>query len=154
MEFGPRALGARSILASPMDPKMKDRVNKIKGRELWRPLAPVVLDEEADKWFEDFYPSPFMTLNFQFKEDKKKLVPSVVHVDGSARVQSIDKYADKKYHKLLKEFFELTGVPMLLNTSFNRRKEPIVCRPEDALDCFMGTELDYLCIGSFIVSKS
>ncbi|MBU1627241.1 hypothetical protein KKB18_07725 [bacterium] len=153
MEFGPRALGARSILANPMDPKMKDRVNKIKGREFWRPLAPVILDEEADKWFENYYPSPYMTLNFQFKKDKVNLVPSVVHVDGSARVQSIDKNADNKYRKLLEEFFKLTKIPILLNTSFNRRKEPIVCKPEDALGCFMGTDLDYLCIGCFIVSK-
>ena len=94
-----------------------------------------------------------MTLNFQFKEDKAHLVPSVVHVDGSARVQSIDKYADRKYHKLVTEFFKLTDVPILLNTSFNRRREPIVCSPEDALDCFIGTDLDFLCIGSFIVSK-
>jgi len=154
MEFGPRALGARSILASPIESEMKDRVNKIKSRELWRPLAPVILDEEGDNWFENYYPTPYMTLNFQFKEDKKNLVPSVVHVDGSARVQSIDKYADKKYHKLLEEFFKLTDVPILLNTSFNRRKEAIVCKPEDALDCFKGTPLDYLCIGNYIVSKS
>jgi carbamoyltransferase len=153
MEFGPRALGARSILGNPTDPTMKDKVNNIKGRELWRPLAPVVLEEEAHKWFEDYYPTPYMTLNFQYKKDKVHLVPSVVHVDGSARVQSADKNADKRYRKLIEEFYKLSNIPILLNTSYNRRKEPIVCKPEDALDCFVGTKLDYLCIGSFIVSK-
>ena len=141
MEFGPRALGARSFLASPIEPYMKDVVNDIKGRERWRPLAPVILEERMSDWFYDPYPSPFMTLNFQFKDGVQSKVPSVVHADGSARVQSVSKNSrGKRYRKLLEEFEKLTGVP-------------IACAPKHALASFKNTALDYLAIGSFLVSK-
>ena len=154
MEFGPRALGARSILASPIQPYMKDVVNDIKGRERWRPLAPAVLEERMAEWFHNPHPSPFMTLNFQFKDAVKEKVPSVVHADGSARVQSVPKNSrGKRYRRLLEEFEKLTGVPMLLNTSYNERGVPIVCAPKHALASFTNTALDYLAIGNFLVSK-
>jgi len=154
MEFGPRALGARSILASPIEPYMKDVVNDIKGRERWRPLAPVILEERMSDWFHNPYPSPFMTLNFQFKDDVQSKVPSVVHADGSARVQSVAKNSRaKRYRKLLEEFEKLTGVPMLMNTSYNERGVPIACSPKHALASFKNTALDYLAIGGFLASK-
>jgi len=154
MEFGPRALGSRSILASPIEPYMKDLVNDIKGRERWRPLAPAILEERMPDWFHNPYPSPFMTLNFHFKDGVKQRVPSVVHVDGSARVQSVPKNSRaKRYRRLLLQFEKLTGVPMLLNTSFNERGAPIVCAPKHALASFMNTALDFLAIGDFLVSK-
>ncbi|RLC46547.1 MAG: carbamoyltransferase [Candidatus Coatesbacteria bacterium] len=154
MEFGPRALGSRSILASPIEPYMKDRVNDIKGRERWRPLAPAILEERMPDWFLNPYPSPFMTLNFQFKNGVKQRVPSVVHADGSARVQSVPKNSRaKRYRRLIEEFEKLTGVPMLLNTSFNERGVPIVCAPKHAVASFVNTALDFLAIGDFLVSK-
>ncbi|MBN1593190.1 MAG: hypothetical protein JW941_08115 [Candidatus Coatesbacteria bacterium] len=154
MEFGPRALGARSILASPVEPYMKDVVNDIKGRERWRPLAPVILEERMGDWFYDPYPSPFMTLNFQFRDEVQARVPSVVHADGSARVQSVSKNSRaKRYRKLLEEFEKLTGIPMLMNTSYNERGVPIACAPKHALSSFKKTALDHLAIGSFLVLK-
>jgi len=154
MEFGPRALGARSILASPIEGHMRDVVNDIKGRERWRPLAPSILLERMPEWFEDPYPSPFMTLNFQFKESVKHKVPAVVHHDGSARVHSVAPDTTlKRYRNLLLEFERITGVPILLNTSFNERGVPIVCAPKNALSTFKKTALDYLAIGNFLVSK-
>jgi len=154
MEFGPRALGARSILASPTQEWMKDVVNDIKGRERWRPLAPVVLEERMPDWFENPYPSPFMTLNFQFRDEVKDRVPSVVHADGSARVQSVGpKSRAKRYRKLLLEFEKLTGIPMLMNTSFNERGVPIACAPKNALSTFRETALKYLAIGNYLVKK-
>ena len=153
MEFGPRALGARSILANPADPSIRDRVNKIKTRALWRPLAPSVLEDRLGEWFEDAYPSPFMTLNLQFKPEMAKKVPSVVHVDGSARVQTVDSKLPGRYRELLTRFEELTGIPMLLNTSFNEKGDPIVCYPEDAVRTFLNTDMDFLCINDYIVAK-
>ncbi|MBN1592936.1 MAG: hypothetical protein JW941_06800 [Candidatus Coatesbacteria bacterium] len=154
MEFGPRALGTRSILASPATPDMKDRVNVVKTRALWRPLAPSVLEEDLPDWFEDPFPSPFMTLNFRFKDGMGDKVPSVRHVDGSARVQTIAKDLPGRYRELIAKFKELTGIPMVLNTSFNEKGDPIVCYPKDAVKSFLNTDMDFLFIGDFVVAKS
>ena len=153
MEFGPRALGTRSILASPVDPGMKDRVNVVKTRALWRPLAPSALEEDLGDWFENPAPSPFMTLNFPFKEGMGEKVPSVRHVDGSARVQTIAKDLPGRYRELIVKFKELTGIPMVMNTSFNEKGDPIVCYPADAVKTFQNTDMDFLCIGDFMVAK-
>ncbi|RLC46942.1 MAG: carbamoyltransferase [Candidatus Coatesbacteria bacterium] len=153
MEIGPRALGARSILADPRSPEMKDRVNIVKSRELWRPLAPSILEERVDDWFENAYPSPFMNLNLFFKAGVKEKVPSVVHADGSARVQTVSRHTNPLYHRLISEFEKLTGVPIVLNTSFNTRGEPIVCTPAEGLRTFKVTGMDYLAIGDFIVER-
>ena len=154
MEFGPRALGARSILASPINDDMKDIVNDIKARERWRPLAPVILEERMADWFVNPYPTPFMTLNLQFKDEMRNKVPSVVHADASARVQSVAPNSRaKRYRRLLLEFEKITGVPILMNTSFNERGVPIACAPKNALSTFRNTALKYLAIGNFMVVK-
>jgi len=153
MEIGPRALGARSILADPRRPEMKDRVNKIKRRELWRPLAPSILEERVSDWFESAYPSPFMNLTLRFKQEAKSKVPAVVHVDGSARLQTVNSNANPIYHRLIVEFERLTGIPILLNTSYNRKGEPIVCTPLEALKTFASSGMDCLAIGNFIVTR-
>ncbi|MBN1591902.1 MAG: carbamoyltransferase, partial [Candidatus Coatesbacteria bacterium] len=153
MEIGPRALGARSILADPRDPTMRDKVNVVKNRELWRPLAPSVLEEKVGEWFKDAYPSPFMNLNLFYFEDKKDKVPSVVHADGSARVQTVNRNTNPKYHRMISEFEKMTGIPIVLNTSYNTRGEPIVCTPEEGLRTFEVTGMDCLAIGNFIVER-
>lgn len=153
MEIGPRALGARSIVADPRDPDMKDKVNVVKSRELWRPLAPSVLEEKVSDWFKNPYPSPFMNLNLYFKEEVRGKVPSVVHVDGSARVQTVSKKTNPLYHRMISEFENLTGIPIVLNTSYNTRGEPIVCTPSEGLRTFEVTGMDCLAIGSFIVER-
>lgn len=154
MEFGPRALGARSILANPMSPDMKDIINKsIKYREEFRPFAPSVTAEDADRYFEGVRTSPFMVLVFKVKEDKKKLIPAVTHVDSTARVHTVDRTINPRYWRLIKEFEGITGVPVLLNTSFNVKGEPIVCTPEEAIRCFYSTGMDTLAIGSYLVLK-
>ncbi len=153
MEFGPRALGHRSILADPRDPKMKDTVNlKIKFRESFRPFAPAVLEEKCSEYFELNQKSPFMLLVASVKNDKR-VIPSVTHVDGSARVQTVGRDSDPVFHGLIEEFYKLTGVPVLINTSFNVRGEPIVCNPEDAWLCFMRTKMDTLVINGFVLDK-
>ena len=154
MEFGPRALGARSILASPVNPETRDRVNVVKTRALWRPLAPSVLEEDLGDYFEYVFDSPFMTLNFEFKQDAMLKVPSVVHVDGSARVQTVSKGLPGRYRELILKFKELTGIPMVMNTSFNDKGEPIVCYPKDAVRTFLNRSMDFLCINDFIVAKN
>jgi carbamoyltransferase len=153
MEFGPRALGARSILASPINPSMQDRLNDIKDREDFRPVAPVVLEEEASDWFVDARVSPFMLFVFDVKADKAGLIPAVRHVDGTARVQTINRTQHPLYYDLLQAFKRRTGVPVLVNTSFNVRGEPIVCTPRDAVSAFFASPLDALVIGSFLVEK-
>ena len=153
MEFGPRALGARSILASPINPSMQDRLNDIKDREDFRPVAPVVLEEEAKDWFVDAVISPFMLFVFDVKPDKAGRIPAVRHVDGTARVQTIKRMQHPLYYDLLKAFQQRTGVPVLVNTSFNVRGEPIVCTPRDAVSAFFASPLDALVIGSFLVEK-
>jgi carbamoyltransferase len=156
MEFGPRALGARSILASPIDPVMQSRLNLIKDREDFRPVAPVVLEEEAAEWFEGFtkgHAAPFMVFIFDVRSDKADRIPAVRHVDGTARVQTINREQNSPYYDLLQAFKAKTGVPVLINTSFNTRGEPIVCTPRDAVESYLTTPLDALAIGSFVLEK-
>lgn len=154
MEFGPRALGNRSILADPRIDEMKDILNnKVKHREPFRPFAPTVLLEECGDYFDFAYPSPFMSFVYNVLEDKKAAVPAITHVDGTARVQTIRKKDNPRYYELISEFKKITGVPIVLNTSFNVRGEPIVCAPEDAIKCFMNTEMDYLALGDYLVEK-
>ncbi len=153
MEFGPRALGNRSVLANPADPGMRDRVNGVKTRAIWRPLAPSALEEDMPDWFEDPSASPFMTLNFTFKDGMGEKVPSVEHIDGSARVQTVAKDSPGRFRELILKFKQLTGIPMLLNTSFNEKGDPIVCYPKDAVKMFLNADMDFLCIGDFIAAK-
>jgi carbamoyltransferase len=153
MEFGPRALGARSILASPIHPDMQARLNDIKDREDFRPVAPVVLEEEAANWFTGAETSPFMLFVHQVQPDKVKRIPAVRHVDGTARIQTVNHQQCPRYYDLLKAFQARTGVPVLVNTSFNTRGEPIVCTPRDAIECFWTSPLDALVIGSYLLEK-
>ncbi len=174
MEFGPRALGGRSILGDPRSPKMQKNLNlKIKYRESFRPFAPSILAEKVNDWFDLKGDSPYMLLVDAVKENKrlkmseekselfgiKKLniprseIPAVTHVDYSARIQTVHASTNPKYHKIISKFDDLTGCPIVVNTSFNVRGEPIVCTPEDAFNCFMGTEMDVLSIGNFILRK-
>ena len=155
MEFGPRALGNRSILADPRKAEMKDRLNKrVKHREPFRPFAPSVLYEDKDLFFEEATSSPFMLIVFKVKKDKQKIIPAVTHVDGTARVQTVEKNINPKYWKLINEFKKISGIGVILNTSFNVRGEPVVCGIEDALNCFYKTEIDYLVAGKYLVSKN
>ncbi|HJV53566.1 MAG TPA: carbamoyltransferase C-terminal domain-containing protein [Noviherbaspirillum sp.] len=153
MEFGPRALGARSILASPLDAAMQQRLNQIKDREDFRPVAPVVLEEKAAEWFVGGGESPFMVFVHDVRPDKAARIPAVRHVDGTARIQTIRREQNPPYYDLLRAFEQRTGVPVLVNTSFNTRGEPVVCTPRDALESFCTTPLDALAIGAFIVEK-
>lgn len=154
MEYGPRSLGARSILASPIDPSMQSRLNQIKDREDFRPVAPVVLEEEVENWFVDGGVSPFMVFVYDVRPGKASQIPAVRHIDGTARVQTINRSQHALYYDLLHAFAARTGVPVLVNTSFNTRGEPIVCSPRDALESFCSTPLDVLAIGSFLLEKS
>jgi carbamoyltransferase len=154
MEYGPRALGARSILASPLDPSMQQRLNQIKDREDFRPVAPVVLEEDAAEWFVNGAVSPFMVFVYDVRPDKADKIPAVRHVDGTARIQTITREQNAPYYDLIKAFQERSGVPVLINTSFNTRGEPVVCNPRDAVESFCTTPLDALAIGSFIVEKN
>jgi carbamoyltransferase len=174
MEFGPRALGGRSILADPRSEKMQKELNlKIKFRESFRPFAPSVLREDVKDWFELDYDSPYMLLVSEVKKEKqvqmsaqdenlfgieklnvkRSSIPAITHVDYSARIQTVHKETNPKYYDLLKEFKKITNCPVLVNTSFNVRGEPIVCSIEDAFNCFMGTNLDVLVIEDFILYK-
>ena len=153
MEFGPRALGARSILASPLHASMQARLNEIKDREDFRPVAPVVLEEEVGRWFVHADVSPFMLFVYDVLPDKADLIPAVRHVDGTARIQTINRQQNPPYYDVIKAFQARTGIPILVNTSFNTRGEPIVCSPRDALECFWTSPLDALVIGSFLVEK-
>ncbi len=154
MEMGPRALGNRSILADPRDPGMKDRINhRVKHREPFRPFAPSMLAERAPEYLEDAHPSPFMILAFKVKQEKREEIPAVVHVDGTTRPHTVEKRVNEKYWELIKAFEERTEVPVVLNTSFNIRGEPIVCTPEDAIGTFLKTGIDYLAIGNFLTGK-
>lgn len=152
-EFGPRALGSRSILASPIQPSMQEKLNEIKDREDFRPVAPVVLEEEAGAWFSGAGRSPYMLFVNDVSPDKADHIPAVRHVDGTARIQTINEGQHPRYYQLLKEFQARTGVPVLVNTSFNTRGEPIVCSPRDAVECFWTSPLDALVIGSFLLEK-
>jgi carbamoyltransferase len=153
MEFGPRALGARSILASPLAPGMQERLNHIKDREDFRPVAPAVPEEVAADWFESGARSPFMLFTDRVRADKAALIPAVCHVDGTARVQTVSRQANPSLHALLRAFEARTGVPVLVNTSFNTRGAPIVGTPHDALAAFATSALDALAIGPFLLEK-
>ena len=143
-ESGRRALGNRSILADPRSPKMKDIINeKVKHRQWFRPFAPSIIREEVKNWFDRDIDSPYMSFVLNWKEDMKDKVPAVVHLDGTARLQTITENDNKWYYNFISKFKEKTDVPILLNTSFNDR-EPIVETPEHAINCFLGTDIDYL----------
>jgi carbamoyltransferase len=175
MEFGPRALGARSILADPRSPGMRKKLNlKVKYREGFRPFAPSVLREDVSDWFDLNSDSPYMLVVADVRDDKRRAmtpdeqalfgidklnvarseIPAVTHVDYSARIQTVHASTNPWFHRLLTRFKEKTGCPVLVNTSFNVRGEPIVCTPEDAFRCFMGNELDLLVVGSCMLHKS
>jgi carbamoyltransferase len=154
MEYGPRALGSRSILASPISPKMQARLNEVKDREDFRPVAPVVLEEEAGNWFKNAVYSPYMLFVYEVQEDKADLIPAVRHVDGTARIQTINRDQHPAYYDLLKAFQQKTGVPVLVNTSFNTLGKPIVSSPRDAIECFWTSPFDALIIGSFLIEKN
>ncbi|MEK8019815.1 MAG: carbamoyltransferase C-terminal domain-containing protein, partial [Candidatus Parabeggiatoa sp.] len=157
MEIGPRALGNRSLLADPRHPDMRGILNrKVKHREYFRPLAPSILYEEAENWFhikKESSAADFMLMAYPVKESVKEKIPAVVHVDGTSRIQAVKKETNPKYHKLISEFYKISGVPIVLNTSFND-SEPIVCTPKDAINTFLKTEIDYLALGNFLVSKA
>jgi carbamoyltransferase len=153
-EWGPRALGNRSIVADPRRPEMKEILNKrIKHREIFRPFAPSILAESTGEWFEKSHPSPFMTLAYAVRPQKRDKIPAPTHVDGTGRLQTVTREANPRYWSLIKAFEQLTGVPVVLNTSFNDN-EPIVCRPEEALDCFQRTQMDALVLGDFLITRS
>lgn len=154
MEFGPRALGSRSILADPRDPEMNAKVNNaVKFREWWRPFAPSFKKEAAPEYLESAYDSPFMILTAQVRPEKRAVIPSVTHVDGSARPQTVEKEINPLYYRLIDEFGKRTGVPVIMNTSFNLRGEAIVHTPTDAIRTFFSSGMDALVLGSFLVEK-
>jgi carbamoyltransferase len=153
-EWGPRALGNRSIVADPRRREMKEILNqRIKHREIFRPFAPSILAEATTEWFEKSHPSPFMTLAYSVRPEKREKIPAPTHVDGTGRLQTVTREANPRYWSLIKAFEQLTGVPVVLNTSFNDN-EPIVCRPEEALDCFQRTQMDALVLGDFLITRS
>jgi carbamoyltransferase len=153
-EAGPRALGNRSILADPRPAHMKDTLNaEVKHREPFRPFAPAVLAGSASEWFEHARPSPFMLLVLPIRPERRDQVPAVTHVDGTGRLQTVTEAANPELHRLIEAFERRTGVPMVLNTSFNDRGEPIVCSPQDALRTYFGTGLDALVIGPYVLEK-
>ena len=175
MEFGPRSLGARSIIADARNPEMQKKMNlKIKFRESFRPFAPSVLREQVSEWFEYAGESPYMLIVANVKEDKlipmtdeqkrffginklnvpRSVMPAITHVDNSTRIQTVDSRFAPRYHKLIKKFYEKTGFPVIINTSFNVRGEPIVCTPEDAYQCFMRTDMDVLILEDFLLEKT
>ncbi|MDC1179856.1 carbamoyltransferase C-terminal domain-containing protein [Flavobacteriaceae bacterium] len=152
-EFGPRALGSRSILADPRNQNAQKLLNeKIKKRESFRPFAPSILEEFGDDFFENYQFTPFMERVLPIKKNKRKLIPAVTHVDGSGRLQSVSKKLRPRYHALINEFYKITGIPILINTSFNEN-EPVVNKPEEALDCFLRTNLDVLVLGNYVLEK-
>ena len=153
MEWGPRALGNRSILADPRRADMKDILNqKIKRRESFRPFAPSILRESVPDWFECDDDVPFMTQVYPIREEKRALIPAVTHVDGTGRLQTVTRDSNSRYYRLIEAFATLTGVPMVLNTSFNEN-EPVVCKPDEALDCFLRTKMDLLVMGEWVVER-
>jgi carbamoyltransferase len=153
-EFGPRALGNRSILADPRDPAMKDRLNaRVKHRQEFRPFAPVVIAERSQEIFEGDTDSPYMLLAQKVRPEWQNRVPAIVHVDGTARVQTVRREDNPQLYALLEAFDQRTGVPVLINTSFNIRGEPIIETPTDAMACFLGTGIDVLVIHDLLVEK-
>ncbi|MFA0733282.1 MAG: hypothetical protein LKKZDAJK_002691 [Candidatus Fervidibacter sp.] len=154
MEWGPRALGNRSIVVDPRRPEMKDILNKrVKHREPFRPFAPSVLEEYTGEYYEHSYPSPFMLLAYKVRPEKRDEIPAPTHVDGTGRLQTVSQKTNPLYWQLIDAFRQLTGVPVVLNTSFNEN-EPIVCTPDEAIDCFLRTHMDVLAIGCFLVERA
>ena len=154
MEFGPRALGNRSILADPRDPAIKQRINTlVKQREPFRPFSPVLPEERAAEFFELSGPSPFMLLAPRVRPEAREAIPAVIHDDGTARVQTVSRQTNPRLHSLLGQFEALSGVPVLLNTSFNRRGEPLVCTPDDALCCYRDSGMEALVMGNYLLEK-
>jgi carbamoyltransferase len=152
-EWGPRALGNRSIVADPRRPEMKEILNRrIKHREIFRPFAPSILAEKTGQWFDKSHPSPFMSLAYSVLPEKRDAIPAPTHVDGTGRLQTVTREANPRYYALISEFERQTGVPVVLNTSFNDN-EPIVCRPEEALDCFLRTQMDALVLGDTLITR-
>jgi carbamoyltransferase len=152
-EFGPRALGNRSIVVDPRRPDMKDILNsRIKKRESFRPFAPSILEEKIGEYFEQTHPAPTMLMVYQIREEKRPRIPAVTHVDGSGRLQTVSRETNPRYYQLIRDFEALTGVPIVLNTSFNE-DEPIVCSPEDAIRCFTKTRMDALFLGNYMVTQ-
>ena len=152
-EWGPRALGNRSIVVDPRRAEMKEILNRrIKHREIFRPFAPSILEEATGEYFERSYPSPFMNLAYPVRAEKRTAIPAPTHVDGTGRLQTVSRQSNPLYWSLIKEFEKLTGVPVVLNTSFNDN-EPIVCTPDEALDCFLRTKMDVLVVGNYVVEK-
>jgi carbamoyltransferase len=152
-EWGPRALGNRSIVANPAFPEIKERMNvKIKKREPFRPFAPSILAERVDEYFESFAPVPFMEKVYAIREEVRSKIPAVVHVDGTGRLQTVTREVNPRYHRLIEEVGKLTGIPIVLNTSFNEN-EPIVNKPEEAVDCFLRTKMDALVLGNYVVVR-
>lgn len=153
MEWGARALGNRSIVADPRRPEMRDILNsRIKKRETFRPFAPSILEETVGDYFEQACASPFMTMTYRVKPDMQERIPAPTHVDGTCRIQTVSRRTEPLYWRLIKEFERLTNVPMILDTSFNEN-EPIVCRPKEAVDCFLRTKMDVLTIGPYLVRR-
>jgi carbamoyltransferase len=153
-EWGPRALGNRSIVADPRRPEMKEILNRrIKHREIFRPFAPSILSECTGAYFEKSHPSPFMTLAYSVRPEMRDKIPAPTHVDGTGRLQTVTREANPRYWQLIKAFENLTGVPVVLNTSFNDN-EPIVCRPEEAIDCFLRTKMDALVLNDFLITRT
>ena len=153
MEFGPRALGNRSIVVDPRRGEMKEILNdRIKKREPFRPFAPSILEERVGDYFEQTHPAPTMLMVYQIKEERRNEIPAVTHVDGSGRLQTVSREVNERYYQLISDFAELTGVPVILNTSFNEN-EPIVCTPQEAIDCFKKTKMDVLYLGNYAVRR-
>jgi carbamoyltransferase len=153
-EWGPRALGNRSIVGDPRRPEMKDVLNKrIKHREIFRPFAPSILAESTGEWFTRSDPSPFMAMAYPVRPEKRAKIPAPTHIDGTGRLQTVVREANPRYWQLIRAFRDATGVPVVLNTSFNDN-EPIVCRPAEALDCFVRTQMDALALGDFLITRT
>jgi carbamoyltransferase len=154
MEFGPRALGNRSIVVDPRRAEMKDVLNtRIKKRESFRPFAPSILEEYVGEYFEQTHPAPTMLMVYQVKPERRRQIPAVTHVDGSGRLQTVSKKTNPRYYQLISDFHDLSGVPVVLNTSFNEN-EPIVCTPREAIDCFVKTRMDVLYLGNCLVRRT
>ncbi len=153
MEWGPRALGNRSILADPRRTEMREILNvKIKRRENFRPFAPSILEESVSEYFEQSFPSPFMLMAYRVRPEKRAVIPATTHVDGTGRLQTVNEGQNRRYYRLIREFARQTGVPVLLNTSFNEN-EPVVMKPAEALDCFLRTRMDFLVLGNCLVTR-
>ena len=153
MEFGPRALGQRSLLADPRPKDMVNKLNEVKKREYFRPFAISILEEETPRVLEKITDSPFMLKVDNVKNEWKDKIPSAQHIDGSVRIQTLKKDSDGIYYDLVKNFYDLTGIPLIINTSLNIKGEPIVCTPTEAIETFVSTKIDALAIGSFLIEK-